>query len=206
MVRRKGKRPTNTIWIFCEGEKTEKSYFNKLKVRMRLSRFRIKVNESTKKDAVGIVNYALGFKKANPQEFHEKDIIYCVFDRNGNKNKQLDKAGKIAQENGLGIIYSNPCFEYWILSHFEYSLARCDANDLIARIGDRYIDGYRKNDPDIYDKTEKHIDNAIANTTNGRNKHESKNIAILSEESNPCTQVSLLIEKFRELKKEDGRI
>jgi len=68
MARKEGGRSVNTIWIFCEGEKTEKYYFQRLKANQRIS-FNVKVNISDNKDASGIINYALSYKNNHSRDF-----------------------------------------------------------------------------------------------------------------------------------------
>ncbi len=98
MARKRGKRPTNTLWIFCEGEKTEINYFNKLKANERISRMNIKVQSSDKvTDAIGVVKYAISFLKNKKRDFEQDDLIYCVFDRDSNTNQHLDQALKLAK-------------------------------------------------------------------------------------------------------------
>jgi len=70
MARKRGKKPTSTLWIFCEGEKTEINYFNKLKINERISRINIKVQSSDKiTDAIGVVKYAVSFLKNRRRDF-----------------------------------------------------------------------------------------------------------------------------------------
>lgn len=199
MVRRIGKRPTNTLWIFCEGEKTEINYFNKLKVAERISRMNIKVKSSDKvTDATGILNYAVSFLE-NKNDFQKGDLIYCVFDRDSNTEQNLQKAEKIAKENNIQITFSNPCFEYWLLCHFEYFQSSCEPNDLNNKLKEK-LGEYKKNDSEIYNKTKDKISEAIKNSKKIRKNHIGKKIKILSRKSNPSTQVFEIIEKVQELK------
>lgn len=200
MVRKTGKNPTNTLWIFCEGEKTEFNYFNKLKVAERISRMNIKVNSSDKvTDAIGVVNYAISFLLKNKTDFQKEDLIYCVFDRDSNTEQNLQKAEKIARENGIQITFSNPCFEYWLLCHFEYFQTTCEPNDLNNKLKIKLGD-YKKNDSEIYNKTKDNILTAIKNSKKIKEKHLIDQIKIISRKSNPSTQVFEIIEKIQELK------
>ena len=63
MVRKEGTRSISTMWIFCEGEKTEIHYFEHLRSDLRIRKLQIKVNSSDDKNALGIVNYALNSLK-----------------------------------------------------------------------------------------------------------------------------------------------
>lgn len=199
MARKEGGRPVNTVWIFCEGEKTEKYYFQRLKAKQRIS-FNVKVNTSDDKNACGVLNYALSYKKNHPRDFLDGDLIYCIFDRDSNLNNELQKAQKLAKENGLIIIFSNPCFEYWILTHFGYFPSSYESNEIVVKLNE-FLGAYQKNDKDIYDKTISKISEGINNAKRITTDFLQKNPSVLCRESNPSTQVYLLIEKFNELKK-----
>ena len=108
--------PTQTLWIFCEGEKTEKNYFRKLRIDKRVPRLIIKIISPKNSDALEIIKYAFNYAKS--KGFQKGDTLYCVFDRDDNSDKKLQQAEKFAKIHNIKIIFSNPCFEYWILSHF----------------------------------------------------------------------------------------
>ncbi|WP_440953913.1 RloB family protein [Methanosarcina sp. Mfa9] len=198
MVRKKGKKPIKTAWIFCEGEKTESYYFSKLRAEERLERLRIKVHSSENKDPVGLVNYSVEFKK-HRKDYLSGDLIFCVFDRDLNSNAALANAKNIAEENGLFLIFSNPCFEYWILSHFEY-YPQAIEKDLLKRKLDLSLGEYRKNDSELYTKIRGRLDDAVSNSKKVREKHLEYGVEILSRESNPLTLVFDLIEKVNDFK------
>ncbi|MFH0870326.1 MAG: RloB family protein [archaeon] len=195
MVRKEGRKSIKTIWIFCEGEKTEIYYFQRLKAKERIL-FNVKINTSEQKNAIGLVNHICRYKQTHTRDFLKEDIIYCIFDRDANSNDEFSHAEKIAKENGIEIIFSNPSFEYWILSHFGYYSNRFEKENLTAKL-EKQISGYKKNDKDIYDKTESKIKEAIINAKRINKTHDK----ILCRESNPSTQIFRVIEKFKELKR-----
>lgn len=49
------------------------------------------------------------------------DKICCIFDRDKKSfnSRQYDTVLKICQTNGFYLCISNPCFEFWLLMHFE---------------------------------------------------------------------------------------
>ena len=55
------------------------------------------------------------------------DRVFCVFDRDGHVNYQqaLDQVAKspLGRKGRLVAITSVPCFEFWVLLHFEYTAA-----------------------------------------------------------------------------------
>lgn len=198
MVRQNGKKPVTTAWIFCEGEKTEYYYFGKLRAAQRLGRLRLKITPSENKDPVGLVNYAAEFKK-HRRDYLPGDLIFCVFDRDNNSNQALDRAKKLAKDSGMELIFSNPCFEYWILSHFEYNPQAIEKGLLKKKL-DKCFGKYLKNDSEIYAKSRDKIDNAIVNSKKVFENHISNNVELFSRESNPSTLVFAFVEKINEFK------
>lgn len=54
----------------------------------------------------------------NPYYPDERDVIWCVFDRDENSDAALQKAKQVAMKEGYRLAYSNPSFELWFLLHF----------------------------------------------------------------------------------------
>lgn len=198
MVRQQGNKPTTTAWIFCEGEKTEFYYFGSLRADQRIRRLRIKINASENKDPIGLVQYAAEFKK-HRRDYQPGDLIFCVFDRDSNSNQDLTEAEKLAADCNIELIFSNPCFEYWILSHFEYYFQAIE-KDLLKRKLIKALGTYRKNDPEIYAKTKDKLGEAINNSRKVIEIHTGKDVKVFTRDSNPLTLVFKLIEKINDFK------
>jgi hypothetical protein len=49
------------------------------------------------------------------------------------------------------LVASDPCFEFWLLLHFEYSAAVMSAADALARL-QRHMPGYYKADTAVFDR------------------------------------------------------
>ena len=64
------------------------------------------------------------------QNWQDYDEKWIIIDRDevefkgkgfgGHSHENFDNAIKTAAENGISIVCSNPCFELWIVLHFEY--------------------------------------------------------------------------------------
>ena len=102
---------------------------------------------------------------------------------------------KLASQKGIKIIFSNPCFEFWILSHFECYKRPLEKevlkSKLISSLGQ-----YNKNDPHLYEKTKEHISGAIKFSKEVISMHENNGVEIISRKSNPSTLVHRLIEQI----------
>lgn len=97
------------ILIVCEGQNTEKSYFD----QFRLTSARL-ITLGKGYNTVSLVNEALRLS-------HEKtyDKVWCVFDKDDFSANDFNSAIQIATANGFGVAYSNQAFEYWLILHFE---------------------------------------------------------------------------------------
>ncbi len=189
MVRKTGKKSTQTLWIFCEG-KTEKIYFNKLKIDKRISRISIRPFECGHSNADGIVQEAIDFTQKN--DYWNKDMIVCVFDRDANTKSQLDVAKRKARDNGIKLIFSNPSFEFWIISHFGYYPTSTETDTLISQI-EQKLGSYNKTDRELYIKLKDKTPDALKNSKKIFEMHIKNEKELISRETNPITFVHELV-------------
>jgi len=161
MARQRGYLSTRTVWIFCEGT-TERLYFEKHRVAERLSRLRIEVQRSRRTDVEGIIHYAVNYRKSNSRDFQKDDLVFCVFDCDQSTEEQLQRCEKLAKDNGIIPIYSNPSFEYWLLCHFGYHPDYYSQTALMQKLRE-HLPGYEKVDPNTYDHIKERQHQAIAN-------------------------------------------
>lgn len=188
------------MWIFCEGEKTEKLYFEKLRFDQRIQRLSIKIHASKSDKAVNeLLEYSIKFIEHHKRDFYDDDLVLCVFDRDANTNKDIERAIQIAKRHNIGLIFSNPSFEYWILCHFGYFSNRFEQASILKKL-DELMNKYRKNDPKLYEKTIRNIYHAISNSKRILEEHVNANIPPISVDSNPCTMVFEIIEKIDEFR------
>lgn len=114
-----------TVLIFCEGEKTERQYFEKFAHQHRNSLIRVEVVKKTGVP-LPLVKNAIEYKKENEtQAKREKDpniaydSVWCVFDVDN--HPRVAEAKKLANDNKIQVAISNPCFELWLVLHFQES-------------------------------------------------------------------------------------
>lgn len=125
------RQPYEYVLIVCEGEKTEPNYLRELIAIEQLSSANVVIYGDGGSAPINVVNDAIARFEANP----EYDRVYCVFDRDTHASyfDALNKlnattlskkvGGKRAGEARLEAITSVPCFEYWVLLHFEFTTA-----------------------------------------------------------------------------------
>lgn len=115
----KGKKLKRKTIIFCEGE-TEKYYFDMLKKKygsysVNVWPVQAKVVKGQSltlvKNAIKQIN-----SKTNKTVFEKK---YVVYDKDDEDKQSILEAISLANKNDIITLYSNECFEYWILLHFK---------------------------------------------------------------------------------------
>mgnify|MGYP001373238125 CR=1 FL=1 len=147
------------ILIVCEGQ-TEEAYFHAVKQHYRQAKtLNVKITRAHS-DPVKVVEKGKGLNK--DRDF---DRVYCVID--GDKPARIERARKrIGTKDDLDLIVSVPCFEVWLLLHFERSdapFAECVqvCNNLrqSRRLPD-YVKGLRYDFTSLTAQIDTAIDNA----------------------------------------------
>ena len=196
--RNTGHRPRNpVIYIICEGSKTEINYF--CGFRTRYSIIDIKPITSKHKSALHLVKHAEDIIKQEPYYPEDGDEIWCVFDRDGNTNEELQKAESFAKDHEYSIVFSNQAFELWYLLHFtDQKSYLADADAVIAKLkSSGWIPNYNKS-TNYYDELLPMRQQAIKRALTLLEYHEGKNITLLHRDINPCTTVVKLVEHLLE--------
>lgn len=122
-----------TYFFVCEGEKTEISYFEMVKETYQ-DKVQIKAIYTGRTDAIGIVKEA----KLHQSDYGISGINYfCVMDRDDTEVRALKQARNESIEAGIGFILSVPCFDFWLILHFDAStgpLTKDEAQKKAARL------------------------------------------------------------------------
>lgn len=120
--RKKLREPYDVVLIVCEGAKTEPAYFSSLKNELRLSSTNIHIcGRECGSAPISVVDYAIDECKKSGGY----NRVYCVFDKDRHVSyvAAVDKVRRTKLRGGTKIfaITSVPCFEYWLLLHFDDS-------------------------------------------------------------------------------------
>lgn len=116
--------PRKTLLVFCEGERTEPEYLRALK-RQPFVRDVAAVDlrvEPRHEGAVPLtlVSVAADARSRAISEEAEIDEFWCVFDVEWPVNHpNLRDALELARRNDIQLAISNPCFELWLILHFQ---------------------------------------------------------------------------------------
>ena len=189
------RKAKENILILTEGANTEVYYFNKILDLLGLSQVQVtvKVAKHPTPDKI--------FIEAASKNC-DYDKVYCVFDKD--KHESYDETiCKIknyhSKTKHIFCIDSVPCFEFWILIHYEYTTKHLYDCAEVTKILKKHIPDYGKDESsckkivnEIACKYEKAVCNA--KKLQEANKNEGR--------SNPATNCHILIEHLIELSKE----
>jgi len=205
-LKRKGptREPYDAVLIVCEGAKTEPQYFGEMRAKLRLASTNVVITGEGATDPIGIVNTAIALFAADPIY----DRVYCVFDRDTHATYRpaLEKiaATRLRREGGkrgagvarFAAITSVPCFEYWLLLHYEYTtrpyerVGRHSACDrLIHELKSHgHLPDYGKGAKGLYKETAPRLETAMNHARRALAAAESGGT------DNPTTRVHELVE------------
>ena len=155
------------ILIVTEGSKTEPNYFREILTEYRLNTANIQIHPSgLGTQPLQVVDYAHDLflhgdthKRIGRRAFEQ---IFAVFDRDDHPTyfQALDKAealdGKLRNDLKQPVrfqaVASIPCFELWLLLHFEDIQAPFQRDEVLRRLS-RHIPGYTKGSDNIFART-----------------------------------------------------
>ncbi|OOR89468.1 hypothetical protein B0181_07280 [Moraxella caviae] len=191
-----------TVLIVCEGIKTEKTYFEGLINYEKLSSVNVQVFSGRGSDPKSVVETAIQEKEKQSQHL-DFDEVFCVIDRD--THTTFKEAKKLAKDNGIELIISYPCFEYWYLCHFVYSRApftrsgRKSAGDLCE---DSLNQEWQKAFNRKHNKAEKETYLSLLRYREQAINNAKKSLveANKDNEYNPSTEVHLLVENLINIK------
>ncbi|MDN3353126.1 RloB family protein [Actinomadura sp. DC4] len=107
------RRLSRRVLIVCGGQKTEKQYLDGLKRAERNPSVSVAIKTNPRSPSE-VVNHAHKLKRQSPEDF---DDVWCVFDVD--EFRDIDRAADLARRHRVGLAISNPCFELWLLLHFD---------------------------------------------------------------------------------------
>lgn len=125
--------PKRTFLIFCEGERTETDYLKALKSEpavRQVASVDIQIDEDTHGSApLTLVKAAAEARERANDEQGEIDEVWCIFDvEQPTNHPNLKEAIALARSKAVNVAVSNPCFELWLLLHFQDQSAGLDTN------------------------------------------------------------------------------
>jgi len=192
--------PRTRMLICCEGEVTEPSYLNGLKGELRIRLVHIEVVPGGANPKT-LVDYAVEKKReAERQARREKDDnlkydeLWCVFDVDA--HEYVPEAKQKAEANKIELAISNPCFELWLLLHFQDQRAHIERHHVQSACRN-HMPGYDKEVP--FDLVFPLYREAVERAETLNHWQETRGCA----GENPSTGVHRLTERIVELGREE---
>lgn len=145
--------PEAAILVVTEGEKTEPVYLGELRERLHLAATRVEISQADGTDPGSIVAYAMTERDrrrrgARRGEGVEYEAVWVVFDSEQRLGTvELTNALTTAANEGISVAMSSPCFEYWLILHFEYTTAYMCSYDETKKRLKQHVKGYDKSAP-----------------------------------------------------------
>lgn len=181
--------------IVCEGTRTEPSYFNGLKAALGQANGR-KVDVrvvGTGMHTVDLLERAQEICRMSPDTY---DHVWLAYDKDYFPAEEFDAVERrCASAEGASTfhaIWSNPCFEEWLLLHFGYSTAPLDPAECRRRLDGAwrgfFDSGYAKADSGVYRKLAPMLGDARVNAARLGEYHERMG-NLKPSERNPGTAV-----------------
>ncbi len=195
------REPYDVVLIVCEGEKTEPKYFKELRAAHSLSNANVIVAPPEHgNDPLSIARYA----EHQLERSSDYNRVYCVFDRNGHATYaaalQKIKDSPHGKSGHLIAIPSVPCFEVWVLLHYEYTSAPFNAvggksscDQVIKKVMGhcyKYHKGFAGVFEELVDRTDAAVTHAKRLETHNRETNSE----------NPATDVHHLVTYLRGLR------
>ncbi len=186
--------------IVTEGTKTEPNYLNEIRREGRISGAHVRVLPAQGTQPLKVVSSAEAFFK----DSKEYERVYAVFDRDSNDlgsyRNALAKAvaldGKMKTSEGAKVTFkaipSVPCFEFWLLLHFEDIQAFHERDVIYDRLR-RHLPRYCKGQEGTYAATVGRLEVAIGRAVNLRRHYTAHHGA------EPFTELDMLVVFLRSL-------
>ncbi len=205
LARRKASRDSyDRILIICEGKKTEPQYFKEIRKHYRLHTANISILPS---DYGTSPQQVVAFARDKCLETKNWEQVFCVFDRDDHLSyydaQQTAKTlnNKFKNENKqpirFTVIPSNPCFELWLLLHFQSVTREMHRDDVIRSLNQPgLLPGYAKGEEGYFQRTKHLLNEAYANTTKMNEERQR------TGRENPFTAVDELVILLTSLKSE----
>jgi hypothetical protein len=114
--------PKTRFTIFCEGKNTEPDYLAAIKRLHRDSIIDIEIIPNagvpyTQAQRAIEAATLRGFFKKQKESYERNDQLWVVFDRD--EHPRYDEAVALCAAKKINVARSNPCFELWLILHYQ---------------------------------------------------------------------------------------
>lgn len=195
------------VLIVTEGSQTEPKYFEHFKTRQNNIDIRVVGSRSSagETDYVSLVRKAREYQERNQLSAATGDSVWVIADADVNynnpkpiaeKNSKLNQARKMADNKGINLLLSSPCFEVWLLLHYQYTTKFIKDYADMKSVLQKYIPTYTKT-ADVYELINDRTKTAIENAKRVEQHHLQDGCKLpFGVDVNPFTDVYKLLERL----------
>ena len=196
------RRPREFILVVCEGAETERIYFESLRTAIGLNKADVEV-VGAGAGVISVVALAIQLRQERETAAEESnrlapfDEVWCVVDtERRNDNPSWERGVDRIRATSLKLAWSNPCFEFWLLLHFELNGRVFDGYAALRPVLRRYIRRYEKS-LNCFEQLAPRVPTAIQNSKQIHRAQWQDTPRPI--DCNPATTVHELVERLMEL-------
>jgi hypothetical protein len=193
------------IILACEGEKTERFYFESwfeiLKASGGISNHSCVIAPHSHTNPTGVLKDLKSFRSLLGWSYADYEHRWIIIDRDeertdggGHTLADLNQALISSQSSKplVNVAWSNPCFEIWYLLHFHFHITPIVRDRVQEKLTEVLQHEYQKNDSSMLAQlTGKPLDDAIRNAS--RLEEERVRQGLSPADANPGTKVYQLV-------------
>lgn len=195
------------VLIVTEGSQTEPKYFEHFKTRQNNIDIRVVGSRSSagETDYVSLVRKAREYQERNQLSAATGDSVWVIADADVNynnpkpiaeKNSKLNQARKMEDNRDINLLLSSPCFEVWLLLHYQYTTKFIKDYADMKSVLQKYIPTYTKT-ADVYELVNDRTKTAIENAKRVERHHLQDGCTLpFGVDVNPFTDVYKLLERL----------
>ncbi len=184
--------------IVTEGEKTEPNYFKVLRDRLQINAAEVEIVHPAGTDPITLTKKAIELREAR-RKLAKKgfaiayDEVWVAFDLekpHDERRRLAEQAMGMKQAAEIRFAISDPCFEFWLLLHGEYTTSPfVDCDSVVKRL-EKHWPAYSKGQPPSQPFLGK-LPVAMTNAQRCREHHRSN-----EGDGNPSTKVDVLVKNL----------
>ncbi|HIS62794.1 MAG TPA: RloB domain-containing protein [Candidatus Scybalomonas excrementigallinarum] len=189
MARREQQKKANPkqIHVYCEGE-SEKIYLETLRNLVGIKQRLKLVVRSERKQGIDLYNHVRSIYKQHKFKVSPVEIVIIV-DKDDKTTEELTKLKNECLRSGYLLIYSNVCFELWLLLHFEKVTFFTTRGNLNSSLSSKLGKSYKKTDKRFFEQVVKKYEVALKNS-------ERMEDGIPEFNKNPYTNMKELLNNY----------
>lgn len=199
-----------TFLVVTEGKNTEPNYLKALRNRFQLAVENVEIYHPNGTDPITLTNKAIELRENRKRQAKREngvpyDEVWVVFDLekpHDQRRKLASEAQALPEAANIKFAISDPCFEYWLLLHEEYTTAQFADCDAAKGRFKKSCPGYSKeNDWVPTMEFLKKLPDAVAHAEQCREYHKAS-----YGDGNPSTDMDLLARSLNGATREHLRL